>query len=124
MIPLRFSWPSLCTIQTITYINTPGQRVPSGGTDVPNLIDIPCRIASLREAMPSDVEKMSATVISMSRQRKVYLDGYYPTIQAGTMRAVVDGVPYLIRGVDSDSERVFTRLFLEIILPRSTGWTP
>lgn len=57
-------------------------------------------------------------------KRTVKLNGYYPTIQVRTHRAVVDGVAYLIRGVEHDSERYSTRLQVEVLKPQKEGSLP
>lgn len=119
MLPLRFSWPSRCTIQTITYATQPGrQQVPTGATNVTNLVNIPCRMAPMSVTVASEREQRTDALIEQSTKYVVKLNGYYPEIQPRLMRAVVDGVPYLIRGMDSDSEHMFSRLFVEIITPR------
>lgn len=111
-------WPSLCTIEVVEMGATQsGQLIPSEG--VPYLVDIPCRLGPIQEGQPSDNEHREPAIRESYARRTLKLSDYYPNIVPRQMRAVVDGVTYAIRGNEEDSEHVFTRLYLELIKPRT-----
>lgn len=112
---IQTHWPSRCTIQAITYgVSQSNQRIPTGSTNI--LVDVPCSMAPLNEANPTDDEKRSPTIQGSFDKRVVKLSGYFPQIVERHI-AIVDGVTWQIRGVEHDSQHVSTRLKVEIIRP-------
>lgn len=122
-------WSSRCTIQ-ITQI--PASSTQPSGQHYPGLsyanqfgmVNIPCRIGAMQMDNASDNEHRSLESIESVLKRTVKLNGYYPAIQPRLHRAVVDGVPYMIRGVEHDSERFSTRLMVELIKSQTQQGLP
>lgn len=115
---LRVHYPSRCSIQLVASGDTPsGQLVTAGGELVSGHINIPCALGAFSKDTTTDNEKRDARILEEFTRRMCKLNGYYPTIVERQMRAVVDGVIYNIRGVESDSAHVSTRLYLEVIDP-------
>lgn len=112
-------YPSLCTIQIVTTsVSASNQKVPTGATDIEGLINLRGRMAPMSAIGGiTDKETRSGGIVSRVVERLLKLDGYYPQIDTRRMQAVVDGVVYQIRGVDSDSQHFNTRLRLEIVKP-------
>lgn len=113
-------WPSLCTIQTVTYtLSADNQRVPSGATNVTGIVDIPARSGpAVRERPTDDLNRFSGQVVSEYHLRRhVDLNGYFPQILPEVMQAVIDGVTYPIRGVEHDGQHWITRIKVEITTP-------
>lgn len=79
------------------------------------MINIPCRKSPVvPEGGHADYdEKRAMDTVSSFNQSLVKLGGYFPSISARTMRAVVDGQVYQIRGVHPDSENFSTELRVE-----------
>lgn len=115
---LRLHYPSRCTIQFVSKADTPsGQSVNSSGLPVSGHLNIPCALGAFSKDTTTDNERRGPTVTEEFSRRICKLSGYYPAIVERQMRAVVDGVIYNIRGVESDSQHVSTRLYLEVIKP-------
>ncbi len=103
-------FPNLCTIQSI-----PGTKNAMGApiitfSDVAGLVNIPCHAAPpsiFRLSGSNELRKPDRT--DESQEFHVLLSGYFPQIQMN-MRAVVDGVPYNIVGIDQDAFHTQTRL--------------
>lgn len=110
-------WPSRCNIQSVNFTSsTSGQAVPTSGTDV--LLDLECRLAAISLGTPTDDETRTSALTSGKESRTLLINGYYiGLIESDTMWAIVDGVTYHIRGVESDSEMHYTRLRLEAMTP-------
>jgi hypothetical protein len=66
---------------------------------------------------PADGEDITSAVIEGKTLRNLKINGYFPEIEARTMVAIVDGVEYMIRTVEADSQMYCTRLKLEIVEP-------
>lgn len=126
---LQGHWSSYCTIQQVTV---PASSTQASGQLFPALqysnqlgmVNIPCRIAPDQYQTPTDNERKSMETAATVTKRTVKLNGYYPTIKPRNHRAVVDGVAYWIRGVESDSERAHTWLQCEMMLPHKEGSLP
>jgi hypothetical protein len=111
-------WPSRCTIQEIaTSDSDSGQPVPTGASDVSGHINLPCRLGPLVEIRPTDNASLSYGASGRFTRRQLKLAGYFPSINPDTMQAVVDGVTYPIRGIESDSQNFSTRLLLDLVTP-------
>lgn len=116
---LRLHYPSRCTIQLVSSGDTPsGQQVSSGGLPIAGHLHIPCALGAFSKDTTTDSEKRGPMILEEFSRRICKLNGYYPSIVERQMQAVVDGVTYSIRGVESDSQHVSTRLYLEVITPR------
>jgi hypothetical protein len=109
-------FPSRVTIQQITYTRSgANQKIPSGATDIAGLVGLPCRLGPIILLRPTDNEMRTQSVTSGIENRQCKINGYYPQITNKEMQAVVDGVTFPIRGVESDSNNFSTRMRLEII---------
>ncbi len=98
---------SLCTIQEPD--GTPdalGQSDAVDWTDVDDLEEIPC-MASPIGHMRAGGERDAPTFTMENDALRVILDGVYPNILL-RHRAVIDGVPWNIDGVGTDSQRTYT----------------
>lgn len=103
-------YPSLCTIQVATETDSSTGEPISSWADVPELVDIPCRIA----AQQTREQRNSDQVYSLATHH-VALNGYYPEIESED-RAVVDGVIYTIEGpAQHDGNQQMTRIFVRKI---------
>lgn len=112
-------WPSLCTIEIVRQgAAASGQLLTSEGDPILVFTDIPCRLGPIDEGHPTDSEHREPPLRESYARRTLKLSDYYPSIVPRQMRAVVDGVTYMIRGNEEDSEHVYTRLYLELIKPR------
>lgn len=95
-----------------TVDGTPGQT----WTNVSGMVGLNC----MRGALPTggnhtSADKMKTIEDIMSIQPYlVLMDDYYPTI-VDTYRAVIDGVPYQIWGVESDSQIQMTHFLAKVI---------
>jgi hypothetical protein len=107
-------FPNLCTIQSAaTTTNTMGAPVVTPFANITGLVDIPCHSAppAIEDVRGSDeLRKIDRT--DTRQMRHVLLAGYFPTI-ALSMRAVVDGQPWNIVGVESDAFNSQTRLMVQ-----------
>lgn len=111
-------WPSLCTIQTITYTaNAANQLMPTGVTNVSGMVNLQCRLGPIILSRPTDDEIRDTKVQEKYSRRNLKINAYLPQIQVRAMQAVVDGIVYPIRGVEGDSQQFSTRLRLEIVKP-------
>lgn len=110
---------SVCTVQVCT--NTPdattGQidLTDTGFASIPGVVNIACKRA------PQSYSRILATQIVNTQISEgvnffhVLLDGYFPQIPEalasnGQMRAVIDGVVHQLLGVESDSQKIMTRI--------------
>ena len=103
---------SQCTIQQRTgAVNSYGQPDLSNWTDVSGLVNLQCMLSVQRITNPD----MYGTVrtpadFEVRRDRHLYLNGYYPQIQAQNS-AVVDGTRYeIMTEAECDSQHQTTRL--------------
>jgi hypothetical protein len=113
---------SLCTIQQRPLtagqpkVSASGQvdLTPADFTDIVGLVNIPCQIMAKSIFRPdtAGVKRMPSS-FDDSQGRHVLLNGYYPAI-LDTYQAVVDGTPYQIQSVEHDSQRIQTRLALQV----------
>ena len=111
-------WPSRCTIQTITTTTSASnQLVPSGAVDLAGHTEIECRVSPIVRERPTDDLQRGYAVQEYHLRRHANLNGYFPTITEVGMQAVIDGVVYPIRGVDTDGNHFITRLKLEVVTP-------
>lgn len=109
-------WPSTCEIRTVSYaVSASNQRIKSGAVTL--YTRVPCRMSPLSKTRTTDNEARSETMESALKQRILKLNGYFPLIVPRDMDAVVDGVVFPIRGVENDSQRWSTRLFVEDLTP-------
>ena len=104
-------FPNLCTIQAL-----PGTLDSLGApiltfSDISGLVDIPCHSApvSSGEGLAGSDEIRLKDRIDTRQSRHVLLAGYFPTIVMGN-RAVIDGEPWNIVGIESDAFSSQTRL--------------
>jgi len=101
---------SLCTIQSPSQApDALGQQNLSTFTNRSGMVDIPCMKAP--EFIPNvrGGEMMLPGWTSEHNSFHVILDGYYPTINQKD-RAVIDGIPLEVMSVESDSQRIMTRM--------------
>lgn len=111
-------WSSRCTIQLgNTFNQGSGQTYIGGYGSILTLTNIPCRLAPIQPENLTSKETRTTVTIDQDNRWEAKLNGYYAQIVPRTHRALIDGVGYLIRGVEHDSERYSTRLSLEQILP-------
>lgn len=110
-------WPSLCTIQTTVFgTNAANQKIPISGSDVDGMVDLPCRLGPAVVAeVPYEERRTDKSTVTY-KQRTLLINKYLPSIVPYTNTCVVDGVPYLIRGMDSDSQKFMTRLRVEALV--------
>ncbi len=109
---------SLCTIQvppTSEEFGESGAMDPATPwTDLTDHVDIPCMDAPIQTGDAVSLAKVKAmSEILEKATRHVLLDGYYPLIQQN-YRAIVDGLTYEIFEAEADSQRIMTRLALQI----------
>jgi len=93
---------------------------PSGNyANVAGLVGIPCTAPPTSDERIQADEVRKLEEIIASELHHVLLDGYYPALDAGwrgqgtppgAWQAVVDGVAYIIMGVESDSQNQMTRV--------------
>ena len=102
---------SLCTIQeAFGSPDVLGQSDLVDWADVDGLTDIPCMSAPLTIMKPSVGDERDAPTFTADMDTfHVLLDGYYPQILQ-RYRAVIDGVAMDIKGVESDSQKIMTRM--------------
>ena len=114
---------SLCTIQRPS-----GNQGASGAPDglyvsVAGLVGIACRLAPLSNYRPSADEQRQADQTKTDEPKHCLLDAYYPTVRdawlgdgvnLGAGRAVIDGRPYTIMGVEPDGTPEMTRMKVEV----------
>lgn len=117
---LDSAWTTTATIQLIlTKTNAANQEVPipTGAQNIPGLVEIPCRLASLVKERPTGDLTRGGMVQEYHERRHCVLQGYHPEIRSDEMQAVIDGVIYPIRAVEHDGNRVNTRIKLEVVRP-------
>ena len=101
---------SLCTIQSPSQApDALGQQNLSTYTNRSGMVDIPCMRAPALLRDPRAGEAMLPGWTSEQNSFHVLLDGYYPTINQKD-RAVIDGIPLEVMTVESDSQRIMTRM--------------
>lgn len=111
-------WPSICTVQLVTYtITASRQQIPVGGSNIAGMVNVQCRLGPIIFDRPTDNEIRTAAVTEQYVRRQLKLNGYFPQIVPRLHRVIVDGVVYPIRGVEEDSEHFSTRLTLEVVRP-------
>jgi SPP1 family predicted phage head-tail adaptor len=100
-------YPSLCTVQELTAVQDEyGEEIQSY-VDVPNHVDIACRIAPR-----SSREQREAQQVYAEATHHVALGGHYPAILPA-MRVLVDGLAYAIEGPPQhDGNQQMTRLYV------------
>lgn len=110
------STPTLCSI----YIRGLA-KLPSGQTDpnaapvlLPNHELLDCRIGPMIKIRPTDKQEKRELVVRDRIERHVFLRGYYNLVTVG-MLCLVNGYFFTIVGVNHDSNRILTRLHLEIV---------
>lgn len=110
-------FPAKCTAQFRNDTIGPGGEVPGVPTDVPGIINIPCRIGPMILIRPTDTEQRIGRATTEVKSRQLKMNGYFPQIDASTMQMKVNGVVYRILGNEEDGDRFSTRIRLEIIRP-------
>lgn len=113
-------WPSRVTIQSVNFTSeTSGQSdVPASGSDISGLEDLECRFAPINIGTPTDDEMRTDAVTEGKERGVLWINGPYSSlIVSSTMWAIVDGVKFTIRGVESDSQGFYTRLRIEAMSP-------
>ena len=113
---------SLCSIQRPSG-NVGASGAPDGlYVDVAGLTNIACRMAPMSTAKISAIEQRLPDATKTEEPKHCLLDAYYPTVRdawlgdgvhLGGGRAVVDGRPYTIRGVEPDGTGEMTRMDVE-----------
>ena len=104
---------SICTIQSPSQTaSASGQPNLGVWTNVSGLVNLPCMFAPLlpdsaRTMIQDEIKNMEYT--EEMTVFHVLLNGYYPQVLQ-VYRAVIDGNPYDILGVESDSQKQMTRL--------------
>lgn len=111
-------YPSRCTIRQVTYtVTSANQRIASGATDVPGMVNLPCRLAPIIFVRPTADEIRDSKIQESYDRTQIKINRYLPSIEQRDMYALVDGVIWPIRGVEADSSDFSTRLKLERIRP-------
>ncbi len=106
---------SLVTIRQPPAVLLPLNQVdldPAAFTPVAGLENLRCMKSPLQYGIPREYERRRVNYIEESEHYHVLIDGYYPAIQQ-RQQALVDGLPYDILTVESDSQRVMTRLAIQ-----------
>lgn len=88
--------------------------------DVAGLVAIHCQLGPETDMSVVANEQRTQPMITASNLHRLELDDFYPTVEPGwrgedpilkgAWRVVVDGVPYMITGVENDSQKQVTRL--------------
>lgn len=120
-------WPSLFTAQEpVPVIGATGQVLfdYTNVSDVPGLINIPCRSAPPSPSSIVATEMRELDEIRASEARHVLLNGWYPQLDQGwrgensdgkgAWIALIDGNQYEISGVESDSQDQMTRVTVKL----------
>lgn len=109
-------WPSLCTIQTIVYgTNAANQRLAATYDPIDSMRGLACRLGPVVLASAEYQEKRTDRTTTGYNQRILLINAYLPALELNTNAVLVDGVQYLIRGIDTDSQKFMTRLRVEIV---------
>lgn len=117
---LDSAWTTTATIQLIlTQTSDANQEVPipTGAQNIPGLVEIPCRLASIVKERPTGDLTRGGAVEEYHERRHCVLCGYYPQIRPDDMQAIIDGVVYPIRSVEHDGSQINTRIKLEVVRP-------
>lgn len=104
---------SLCTIQDPSGIFEAGGQPDGNYVDVAGLVAIPCMNAPTSEARITATEHRTVEQIRTDNSSHVLLNDFYPAVATHWLtgaRAVIDGVAYIIMGVEQDSQSQMTRL--------------
>lgn len=104
-------FPDLCTIQAPTEGQDSYGQVTQAWANVAGHVDLRCRLAP--EIQRSTELQPQGQTYGRHAYR-LLLAGHYPAITA-KMRAVVNGVAYVISLVQPDSEAATTRVMVEIV---------
>lgn len=106
---------SLCTIKRpARNVDALGQVDLTTVTAVAGLSNIPCMRSVLSEYKPNPYyETKTEGQINQLNINHVLLNGYYTGILQGD-QAVVDGIPLEVLNVESDSQRIMTRLAVRV----------
>lgn len=115
---------SLCTIERPTTAQGFSGSPDGSYEAVAGLSSIACRIAPMSEGSPSATEQRASDETKSEEPKHVLLDAYYPTVRTawlgdpsngtlGGARAVIDGQPYTILGVEPDGSYQMTRMAVE-----------
>ena len=116
------TFKSICTIQQPSGNLTPAGAPDGTYVDVAGLVDIVCQAAPTSVGGIRAAEQKSMAEILSMNELHVLLDNYYgDVVITGTngvtyfgpqpqMRAVIDGTPFDIVGVESDSQHTQTRM--------------
>ena len=106
---------SLCTIQQRTNtVSALGQPDLTDWNDIPGLTNIQSMLSIQRTALPNQAATVrTPEQFDTQTQLHLLLNGYFPQILQQN-QAVVDGTPYEIMAVESDSQKTQTRLALRV----------
>lgn len=109
-------WPSLCTIQTIVYgTNASNQRLAATYDPIDSMRGLACRLGPISASSAQYDEKRTDRTTTSYNQRVLIINAYLPALELAANAVEVDGVQYLIRGIDTDSQKFMTRLRVEIV---------
>lgn len=103
---------SLATFQAPVQDFSSGMQ-PDSWTDVAGLVDIHCQLGPETDMSVVANEQRTQPMITATNLHRLELDSFYPTIEAGWRngwRCLVDGLSYMITGVEHDSQWQVTRL--------------
>lgn len=106
---------SSCNIQQRTNtVSATGQPNLTTWVNIPGLQNIQCQLSIQRVTMPNQSATMrKAEELDTETQLHLLLSGHYPQILQQN-QAVVDGTAYEIMAVESDSQKVQTRLAVRV----------
>ncbi len=110
---------SLATFQAPVQDFSSGMQ-PDAWLDVSGLVGIHCQLGPETDMSVVANEQRTNPLITSTNLHRLELDAFYPTIEdgwrgrnvaaPGPWRVVVDSKPYMITGVENDSQSQVTRL--------------
>ena len=110
---------SLATFQAPVQDFSTGMQ-PDSWTEVAGLVSIHCQLGPETDMSVVANEQRTQPMITATNLHRLELDAFYPTIEAGWRngwRVVVDSLPYMITGVEHDSQSQVTRLCVKDVTP-------
>jgi hypothetical protein len=110
-------WQTTCIIQNgVTTLNAANQPVVTDYEDIPDMVNLQCRMAPFITLRPDDAQIRDQAVTENLSRRNLKLNSYRPAIKQD-MFCLVDGDRYRIVGIEHDGSKFSTRLHLELIEP-------